>query len=185
MIRSLIFAVALAMPCVAQPASIDLSQSTVTVHVYKSGLFAALAHNHTIKAPIASGSVDRERRIVSITFHANDLRVADAEGSESDHRQIEDTMKGPEVLDAAQFPVISFQSKQVETAKGESYEVAGDLKLHGRNKEITLPVAFSGGIYRGSVRLKQSDFGITPVTIAGGAVRVKDEIEIDFEIKIH
>jgi len=30
--------------------------------------------------------------------------------------------------------------------------------------------------------LKQTDFGIKPVTIAGGTVKVKDELTIEFDI---
>jgi hypothetical protein len=43
-------------------------------------------------------------------------------------------------------------------------------------------VVLENGHYRGSVPLKQTDFGITPVRIAGGAVKVKDEIKIEFDI---
>jgi len=32
------------------------------------------------------------------------------------------------------------------------------------------------------VRLKQRDFGIAPISIAGGTVKVKDEVLIEFEI---
>jgi polyisoprenoid-binding protein YceI len=186
MLHKLIFAAALAatVPSVAQPASIDAARSTVTVHVYKTGLFSALAHNHVITAPIASGSIDKEHRSVSLSFGANALKVADPEGSESDHQEIEATMKGPAVLNAAQFPVISFQSKRINVATLDSYQVIGDLSLHGQTREISLPVVFSGGVYKGSVHLKQTDFGIMPVKVVGGAVRVKDEIEIDFEIVV-
>ena len=38
------------------------------------------------------------------------------------------------------------------------------------------------GRYIGSTHLKQTDFGITPVRIAGGTVKVKDEVEMSFEI---
>ena len=30
--------------------------------------------------------------------------------------------------------------------------------------------------------LKQTDYGITPISVAGGAVKVKDELNIDFDI---
>jgi hypothetical protein len=30
--------------------------------------------------------------------------------------------------------------------------------------------------------LKQSEFGITPISLAGGTVKVKDEMKIDFDI---
>jgi len=184
MLYKLIFAAALLvpLPSAAQSAAIDAARSTVTVRVYKTGLFSALAHNHIIKAPIASGSVDPQQRIVSLTFNAADLKLVDTEGSESDHQEIEATMKGPTVLNVAQFPTIGFQSKKVGVANADSYQVTGDLKLHGVTREITIAVVLSGGVYKGSARLKQTDFGITPVKVAGGTVRVKDEIDVAFEI---
>ena len=38
--------------------------------------------------------------------------------------------------------------------------------------------------YAGSVKLKQRDFGITPVTAGGGTVKVKDELRLDFAIAL-
>ena len=40
----------------------------------------------------------------------------------------------------------------------------------------------TNGHYRGSAKLRQTEFGITPVTIGGGAIKVKDEIRIEFDI---
>jgi polyisoprenoid-binding protein YceI len=85
------------------------------------------------------------------------------------------------VLDAAQFPTISFASSSVKTS-GDRSDVTGTLKLHGASRQITVPVTWHDGKYLGSVSLKQTDYGITPVKIAGGAVRVKDEITIEFSI---
>jgi hypothetical protein len=45
-----------------------------------------------------------------------------------------------------------------------------------------VPVELRDGKYLGSVTLKQTDYGITPVKIGGGAVRVKDEIIIELSI---
>ncbi len=174
----------MATAAIAQPVAIDTTHSTVTVKVYKTGLFSGLAHNHIVKAPIASGTVDAATRTVSLSFKAADLRLADTEGSESEHQEIESTMKGPKVLEVEKFPVISFASKRVEMVDPQTYRVVGELKLHGAAREITVPVSFQEGTYKGSVSLKQTDFGITPIKIAGGTVRVKDEIEISFEIHL-
>jgi hypothetical protein len=43
-------------------------------------------------------------------------------------------------------------------------------------------VTLKGEHYRGAATLKQTDFGITPVTVAGGTVKVKDEVKIEFEV---
>ena len=42
-------------------------------------------------------------------------------------------------------------------------------------------MVLAGGVYKGSVNFKQTDFGITPVKVAGGTVKIKDD-DISFEI---
>ena len=165
----------------AQRLAIDSAKSSVVIRVFKSGLFAGLAHDHTIQAPVATGNIDMHEKSVTLTFNVADIRVLDPGVSDSDRKDIDATMKGPKVLDGAQFPTISFASSSVKTS-GDRNEVTGTLKLHGASRQITVPVAWQVGKYTGSLSLKQTDYGITPVKIAGGAVRVKDEITIEFSV---
>jgi len=37
-------------------------------------------------------------------------------------------------------------------------------------------------LYQGAAVLKQTGFGITPVKVAGGTVKVKDEVKVAFSI---
>lgn len=166
----------------AQSAGIDTERSKLTIHVEKSGLFSAFAHNHTIDAPIASGQLDAEKKTVSLTFRAKDMKVLDEGVKESERAEIDQTMKSDKVLDAARFPEIRFASTSVAEQASDRYQVRGDLTLHGVTKPIELPVTLANGRYNGSVKLKQTDFGITPVSVAGGTVKVKEVIEIVFEI---
>jgi polyisoprenoid-binding protein YceI len=180
----------LALTLPAQAADLDLSASKVTVHVQKQGLFAAFAHNHVISAPLASGHLDAAKRTINITFRAQDMKVLDPDASDNERSTIESTMKRAQVLDPARFPEITFISTSVEipaaeaagTPSGTHYLVRGNLTLHGVTRPVDMSVTLSGTHYSGKVTLKQTDFGITPVKIAGGAIRVKDPIEIDFEI---
>jgi polyisoprenoid-binding protein YceI len=181
----------LALTLPAQAADIDLAASKITVHVEKQGLFAAFAHNHVISAPLASGRLDAEKRTINLTFHAQDMKVLDLDSSDSERSTIEGTMKSAQVLDPARFPEITFASTSVESPAAEAagtpsgtahYLVRGNLTLHGVARPVDMSVSLSQGHYTGKVTLKQTDFGITPVKIAGGTVRVKDVIEIDFEI---
>src|SRR5215475_10357998 len=94
----------------AQRVPVDKAHSTVTVHVYKSGLLSGLAHNHVIQAPVASGSVDASAGAVELSFSVADMKVLDPDASDSERQKIEATMKGPEVLYLAQFPLINFVS---------------------------------------------------------------------------
>ena len=60
-ILTLCTAMAAAAPLMAQEKAIDTQRSTITIHVGKSGLLSAAAHDHTIGAPISSGTI-RVRR---------------------------------------------------------------------------------------------------------------------------
>jgi polyisoprenoid-binding protein YceI len=166
----------------AQEVAIDTFRSTVTVRVYKSGFFSHFAHDHRIKAPIASGTLDVERRSVALTFKTAEMQVADEEGSDSEHHEIEATMKSPKVLDVERFPTITFKSQSITNASEDHYQVKGELTLHGVSRQTSVPVRVEHGRYLGSATLKQTDYGIVPVKIAGGTVKVKDEIDLSFEI---
>jgi hypothetical protein len=48
---------------------------------------------------------------------------------------------------------------------------------------VHVEVKHSGDAYSGRAEIKQTDFGIKPVTVGGGLVKVKDELEIEFEIR--
>jgi hypothetical protein len=60
--------------------------------------------------------------------------------------------------------------------------VTGDLTLHGVTRSLTFPVTRREGHYRGTVSIRQRDFGIQPISIVGGTVKVKDELRIEFDI---
>ena len=162
---------------------IDGAHSTITVHVYKSGFLSAFAHNHEIQAPIQSGEVkESDPASVELRVDARVLKVLDPEISEGTRAQIQDTMNGIQVLDVAHFPEIRFQSISVEAKRQGHWIIHGNLALHGKERPIAVDVTLQGERYRGSASLKQTDFGITSVTVAGGTVKVKDEVKIEFEI---
>ncbi len=91
-------------------------------------------------------------------------------------------MLGPKVLDSAQFREIRFHSTEVRRSSEGKWTVQGDLTLHGQTHPVNVDVERQDGRYRGSARLRQSEFGITPVTVAGGTIKVKDEVRVEFEI---
>ena len=98
-------------------APVDAGRSNLTVHVEKSGLFSAFAHNHTIQAPIASGQLDAEKRSAKLTFNTKEMKVLDEGVKDSERAEIDQTMKSDKVLDVARFPEIRFVSTAI-TAPG-------------------------------------------------------------------
>lgn len=167
----------------ADKRAIDVQRSGMKVYAYKSGLFSVFAHDHEILAPIAAGAVEEsENPSVELVVETAKMQVLDPKASDKDRAEIQKTMVGPEVLDTARYLEIRFQSTAVER-KGEArWTVRGNLMLHGQTRPIAVEVSGQNGNYRGSAMLKQTDFGIKPVSIAGGTVKVKDAVRIHFEI---
>jgi polyisoprenoid-binding protein YceI len=183
-------------PCLAAGRSyvIDPSQGEVAIHVGKSGLLSFTGHEHHVLAVAFSGRIVADSESVGsssvqISFEAKSLKVQDKGEPAGDAAKVEAAMTGAGVLDVAHFPTITFVSKSVSgTAlpKG-AYDltIAGDLSLHGVQKAFTLPVhvevSTDALVASGHVGLRQTAFGMTPVSVAG-VVKVRDEVGIDFKI---
>lgn len=156
--------------------------STITIHVGKTGLFSGLGHNHTISAPISRAIINPQSKTASITVLTKEMKVLDPEASEKDRQEIQATMLGPKVLDAQKYPEIHFTSTHVEQTSAGEFKVTGNLELHGVTKQLEFPVTGTQEHYTGKTKLKQTDFGIQPVSVGGGTVKVKDEIELEFNV---
>jgi len=166
----------------AQPRTIDTAKSRLNVHVYKAGLFSKLGHDHEIAAPIARGTVDTTGRRVELELKVAAMRVLDPGISAQERAQIQSTMLGSAVLNSSKYPEITFRSTQVQATDPDTWSVLGELTMHGETHIVPVQVREMGGHYVGSSRFKQTEFGIQPVKVAGGMVRVKDEVRIDFDI---
>lgn len=186
-------------PAHAAPYAIDATRSEIVAKVFKAGPASAFAHDHVVRAARWQATLDLTPEPVAL---AADVRVdatalevdeADARArhgldgtlSDGDRAQVRASMLGADQLDVAQHPEIRFAASQIDRA-GDGFRLAGELSLHGRTRRIALPLAITqdGDAFtaRGSVRVKQSDFGITPYSAFLGAVRTQDEVEITFSL---
>jgi polyisoprenoid-binding protein YceI len=168
----------------SQTRTIDTAKSVMTVRVYKAGVFSALGHNHEISAPISGGTVDVTARKVELHASTRTLKVLDPGVSEKDRGEIQKTMLGADVLDAEGHPEIVFRSTSAEPAGAGAWKVHGNLTLHGQTHTVDVEVRVDGEHYVGTSRFKQTEFGIQPVKVAGGTIRVKDEVRIEFNIEL-
>src|ERR1700684_2481600 len=167
----------------AQPQAINGNKSSLKIRVFKSGAFSAFAHDHEIQAPIEEGKIDSSASpSVQLRVDSRKMRVLDPEIPADKRAEIEHTMEGMEVLDVEHFPEISYRSTAITKTGDAHWEVRGNLTLHGKNQPVVVVVSLEAGHYRGSASFKQSDFGINPIRIAGGTVKVKDEVRIEFDI---
>jgi polyisoprenoid-binding protein YceI len=171
----------------------DTRASQFTVQAFASGLAAAVAHSPKIAIRDWSG----EARFtpdtlgdVSITakVKAASLEVLD-ELRDSDRRELHRVMN-QEVLETARFPEVVFESREVraERQKDDLYRVnvQGSLRLHGEVNDhaFTAQVALGVDSARayGEFKIRQSDYGIRVASIAGGTLRLQDELKFSFYV---
>jgi len=184
----------------AQPPSgavygIVAAGSKIQVGVFREGLLKAFGHDHLIAAKRFSGTVhfnaDKvEESSLALDMEASSLTVLDPGVAEKDRRDAQATMVSAKVLGVESFPRITFRSTGVQQIKkaGAEWEVtvAGKLNLHGVEKPISFPVRIRLDNTRltlnGEVFIAQTGFGIKPVKVAGGTVRVKDRVKVSFTI---
>jgi polyisoprenoid-binding protein YceI len=165
--------------------AIDPAHSTVTVYVYKEGLFAFAADDHEIAAPIASGSVDEAAGSVDVTVDATKMLVLDPKLGDARRAQVQSNMTGPQVLDVKTYPTIVFKARAMRLPATGHMTFAGDLTLHGQTHQVTVDLTrVDATHFTGAAVVRQSSFGITPIRIAGGMVRVKDDVKVVFAIAL-
>jgi polyisoprenoid-binding protein YceI len=171
------------------------SESDFWVFVGKSGLFSALAHDHEIGVKSFSGRVvvpetGTSGGSLEMEVDAPSLVVLDKKPSEEDKKKIFNSMHN-EVLESAKYQKITFKSASVGDVKQTgndtySFVVNGDLTLHGVTKRIAVPVAATITPRQiratGKYTLKQTDYGIKPYSAAGGTIKVKNEVVVNFSI---
>jgi polyisoprenoid-binding protein YceI len=175
--------------------TIDSGASKVEINVYKEGAFKVFGHDHLIEAKGISGEAHFDpQRIegssVRLTIPTKAITVVDPGESEKDRQEVQATMRGEKVLDVTKYPEITLVSSGItevkKAANGWELTLAGRLRLHGVEKPVRLPlrVRSDSGELRGQgeLSLLQTDYGITPVKVGGGTVKVKDKLKIAFNI---
>ena len=172
---------------------IDPAASQFAVQAFASGLGAAVSHSPKIAIRgwagairMASGTPGKSS--LQVQVKASSLEVLD-ELRESDRREIHRIMK-TEVLEIDQFPEMVFESSEVrlEQQKENLYRVllGGTLRMHGisNHHEFASQVALGIDTLRayGNFSVRQTDYNIRIASIAGGTLRLQDELKFSFYV---
>jgi polyisoprenoid-binding protein YceI len=170
-------------------------RSQFTVQAFAEGFLSSFGHDPVIRIRDFTGEVEftpdaPSEASVSVTIKADSL-AADESIKEKDRLEIERMMR-EQVLETGEYPEIVFKSTNVSASRlGQNRyraRIIGDLQLHGatqKNLWIQAEVAMSAEQAlraQGGFSLKQTDFGIKPVSVVGGTMKVKNELKFTFDI---
>jgi polyisoprenoid-binding protein YceI len=119
---------------------------------------------------------------------------ADIDSIDTNNADRDAHLKGTDFFNTAQYPKIVFDSTGVENLKGESFDLKGNLTVHGVTKPVTLNATFNGVMkdgwgndkagFEASGKISRKDFGLTwnMATETGGVV-VSDEVKIQLDVQ--
>jgi len=172
---------------------LDTRASQFTVQVFSGGLLSAFGHSPTIAIRDFSGEAevnldDLERSSLKVTIKAASLAVKD-EISDKDRREMERITQW-EILETSVYPDIVYDCANVaatKAAEGQySVTLNGDLTLHGvtRPQAVPVRVVLTEDSLRvfGTSSLLQTNYDLKLASVAGGALKVKDELKFSFNI---
>jgi polyisoprenoid-binding protein YceI len=172
---------------------VDASRSRFIAQAFAKGLLSAFGHNPRLAILFFEGAAEfapAEPGAASVWMKARaDSLVVIDDISEKDRHEIE-RVTLEELLEAARYPEIAFQSAIV-TARQEAegryrVRITGDLSLRGVTRELAIDAIalVEGDALRaqGGFPLRLSDFNIRPISVAGGLLKLKDEVQLSFDI---
>ncbi|MGH2898731.1 MAG: YceI family protein [Solirubrobacteraceae bacterium] len=114
---------------------------------------------------------------ISLTADPASIDVIEGKGgakalSDKDRADIKKSIVG-KVLGSSQ---ISFQSSEVSDSSAR-----GDLSIAGSSSSVNVPITINGAKISGSLTLSQSAYGIKQFKALMGALKVSDQVTVEFE----
>ena len=174
---------------------IDPALSLVAITVRRGGSLARLGHDHVVASHGIQGYMAPEAGCADLYVPLDELSVdepalraeagLDTQPSESDIAGTRANMLD-KVLATQQFPFALIRVTGVEQRLTNGRLTAA-ITLHGVTRAFEVParIETESDAMRitGSLEFKQSDFGIAPFSILGGAIQVQDQIKLSFKIQ--
>ncbi len=173
--------------------TIDIQKSTFFVQAFSTGLLSAFGHDPKIAIRDFQGeaqfTLGQELTDVQmrLSIRADSLELMD-DVTDKDREDIQQRMFN-EVLETDRFPEIVYECSEV-TGSGNADRywlvLKGELSLRGitRNLPVSLRLVVNGDSLRasGEFTVRQSEYGIAPISAAAGTIRVKDQLKCTFDI---
>lgn len=174
---------------------IDPARSLVAITVRRGGSLARLGHDHVVASHGIQGYIAPQKGRADLYVPLGELSVdelalraeagLDTQPSESDIAGTRANMLD-KVLATQQFPFALIRVNGAEP-RLTSGPLAAAITLHGVTRVVEVPARTETGgdamRITGSLEFKQSDFGIAPFSILGGAIQVQDRLELRFKIQ--
>ena len=174
---------------------VDPRESLVVIEVRRAGSLARLGHDHVVASHEIGGYVAPDEGRADLYVALGRLAVDEAalrteagfdtQPAESDIEGTRANMLG-KVLEAEKFPFALIRVSGADASQRDvTLSVA--ITLHGSTRTLQAPARIDAGAgemsVTGRLSFDQTDFGITPYSLFGGAVAVRDAVDLRFSLR--
>lgn len=156
-----------------KPATVPVAPTSFVVDGMHSGVTFIIKHADVSNFYGRFNKIAGKFTIDDAKLEASSIEVTiDADSIDTNSKERDNHVKGPDLLDVKQFPSITLKSKSIaKTEKPGTYKVVADMSMHGVTKEVSINVFKVGegelnprfGYrcgYEAMFSFKRSDFGM-------------------------
>lgn len=160
--------------------ALDPAHTSVTFKVKHLGVTNVHGRFNDVSGTIVLDEANPGNNSVVIRVKTDSVDTANAKR--------DNHLRSPDFFDAKTFPVIEFKSTSLKKVNAETYEVRGNVSLHGVTRPLNVSAEMTGagkdpwGNYRigfeTAFKVKRTDFGMTKMLqAAGDVVRLSVNVE--------
>jgi polyisoprenoid-binding protein YceI len=123
---------------------------------------------------------------VDVTIQARSIDTAEADRDKH--------LRSADFFEVEKYPALTFASTSVTPRSPDTYDVAGDLTIHGVTRPVVLPASFLGAardpwghtkfVFEAELTLNRKDFGLGwNAALETGGFLVGDEVKVTLSIQ--
>ncbi len=180
---------------------IDGGRSEIRIYVYRAGPLAWMGHNHVLSSTDMRGYVALTQALrdarADLYVPVSTLIVDDPNQRRAAGKAFATTPDAAAIagvrrnmlrarsLDADAFPFVRLNVR-IADASLPHVTLAVSLRIRGITRELTVPaeaaISTNEVIVSGNLQIRQSDYGMTPYRVFGGALAVRDSVDVEFRL---
>ncbi|MBJ94987.1 MAG: protein yceI precursor [Rickettsiales bacterium] len=185
----LLLSLALSGPVVASDWTIDRSHTSVQFKIRHMMVSWVRGNFDKVSGTVFLDHKNLAASKVNVTIEAASV--------DTDNERRDKHLRNEDFFDVEKYPEITFVSREARSVSKDSFELVGDLTLHGTTREVVMvvkdvaaPVKSPwGGLKSGasaSFEIRRSDFGMTyQKPLASGGLVVGDEVKINIDVELN
>ena len=166
---------------------IDTSHSTITFSVRHMMISKVRGHFSRFDGTVDFDELNPVNSSVKVNIDASSIDTRD--------ERRDAHLMSPDFLDVANYPTLTFVSRQIEVIDDHHGRIIGDLTIRGVTREVVLDVEYNGQSkspwgtvsagFSATTKINRKDWRLTwNVALETGGVLVGEEVAIEIELEI-